>query len=563
MKKKKSYTLPSEMSYDGTSSQNAEEIVNLFASYFSTVYSNEKVNQIPNITPRITIDVHKYSIELREIIDLVLELPYKLSSGPDGVPLYLIKNCIFTLAKPLAFMYNISLSTGSFPEYWKQSYLKPIFKSGSKNEVKNYRGVCNQSEFPKIFDKLITNKLTWDCKNIIINQQHGFCQGRSTTTNLVLYQNFINSSLENRKQVDALYTDFSKAFDQVNHNLMIVKLKALGIDGKVLEWIKSYLMDRIQFVKYGNYLSHHIYIPSGVPQGSHLGPLLFNLFINDITDVIKYSNVLMFADDLKMFKIINDVEDGELLQEDLTNLVRWCKINMLKLNIQKCFQISFFKIKDPIEFRYRICNEYLSVTNSIKDLGVIFDSKLTFKPHIDNIISRALKQLGFIYRTSNHFSAYTFKILYCSLVRSIMEYNSVIWHPSYHTDINSLENVQHKFLRYYAYKMGFNRYDYNYDSIMTILNLKTLENRRLEADLTFMHKVINGICDCPEILALFNFNCVSRRTRFTDIFRMPVSRTNFGQNGPLNRLMKVGNAHNRALELFNSSLSSFKKSIKR
>lgn len=176
--KKKTYNLPSCVTYNGFSSSSSNEIVNLFSDYFSTVYDDTIVNQIPHYTHDNTVDICSYTVEIKEVIDLVLTLPYKLSYGPDGIPLHLIKNCIFTLAKPIHSLFNLSLQRGIFPKSWKHSFITPIHKSRSRDNVTNYRGICNQSELPKMLDCLISKKLSWDLKNIVISGQHGFCRGR-------------------------------------------------------------------------------------------------------------------------------------------------------------------------------------------------------------------------------------------------------------------------------------------------------------------------------------------------------------------------------------------------
>lgn len=460
-------------------------------------------------------------------------------------------------------MFNISLTTGSFPKFWKHSFLKPIHKSGPKDDVKNYRAICNQSEIPKLFDCLITKKLSWDTKNVNNSQQHGFSQGKSTCTNLVLYENFILNAFESRLQVDSIYTDFSKAFDRVNHRLLIGKLSALGINSSLLNWINSYLQDRIQYVKYGSTVSSAISVTSGVPQGSHIGPLLFNLFVKDIANVIDYSEFLMFADDLKLYRIIENVSDAESLQRDLNNLSQWCNENLLNLNINKCHKITFFRINEPVLYTYKIDNIVLNALDTVKDLGVMFDSKMTFRLHITNSVSRSFKMLGFIQRSARDFSVSSIKLLYCALVRSIIEYNSIIWCPNYKVQIDLIENIQKKFLRFCAYRLGLCRGNYNYEEILGLLNITTLEHRRCEADLRFLHKILNGNINCPEILASINFNVPVRRTRVSDTFVVPFHHSNYGQNEPLTRIVRTANLHCKSLELFNTSSSSIKKQVKK
>nr|CAH7734274.1 unnamed protein product [Callosobruchus chinensis] len=168
--KKKCYTLPTEMSYVNESSSDIQGITDLFARYFASVSSNEDVNQIPEFKYSRQVDVNSYTVDVKTIIDM-LSLGDKLIHGPDGIPLFFIKKCSFTLCKPLErlYEYNMSLSTGVFPDLWKESYLKPIYKNGSRSDIKNYRAVCNQSEFANLLDCIVNNLLSWDKKGVIIN----------------------------------------------------------------------------------------------------------------------------------------------------------------------------------------------------------------------------------------------------------------------------------------------------------------------------------------------------------------------------------------------------------
>lgn len=343
---------------------------------------------------------------------------------------------------------------GIFPTYWKHSFIIPIFKSGQREEIENYRGICIQSAIPKLLDSLVTEQLYASCKNIIVSNQHGFSKGRSTVTNLLIYHNHIVKALESRFQVDSIYTDFSKAFDRVDLKLLVLKLQALGVGGTILKWIESFLVGRTQSVKLGNFVSYNIDVLSGVPQGSHCGPVLFILFINDIVSHIKNSEILLFADDIKLYRSIKSTCDATLLQTDLNNLHKWCVLNSMTLNIKKYFAITFSKSNSQILFPYSINSNRLQSVTEIRDLGVNFDCKLSFDAHYIKITSNSLKLLGFITRSSSHFSTDTMKLIYCSLVRSSLEYCSIVWNPYYNVHIENIEKVQKKFLRYITYKLG-------------------------------------------------------------------------------------------------------------
>ena len=206
-----------------------------------------------------------------------------------------------------------------------------------------------------------------------------------------------------------------------------------------MEWLFSYLTNRSAYVLVNSAHSYIFHIASGVPQGSVLGPLLFNIFVNDLYAVIS-SRKLSFADDLKLFRVISSLADCGALQEDLNILMIWCDNNGMRVNCKKCKLISFTRCNDPVENRYLLGSECLDRVQSICDLGVTIDSKLKFNEHIGIITAKAFSVLGFIRRhTSNLTDIYALKILYCSLVRSILEYASPVWCPFQMTQIFKID----------------------------------------------------------------------------------------------------------------------------
>ena len=338
-----------------------------------------------------------------------------VSLPPDNIPEIFLKKCMTNLCKPLHIIFNLSLQTGVFLDSWKSSFITPIHKSGSKQSIENYRPIAKLQLIPKVFESLVKTKMYDAVKAYISPFQHGFVTGKSTATNLTLLTNFCINTIEKRSQVDVIYTDFSKAFDRVSHKLLLSKLRSLGFHSQIFDWIKSYLENRVQSVKIGQTKSEIISNYSGVPQGSHLGPLLFILFVNDLPSFVLDSQCLSFADDFKIYRAINSFSDCLQLQNDLTSLSKWCLLNDLDLNINKCCVLTFTRTFSPIFFDYFISDNVLQRVFNHKDLGVIFDSKLDFRMHVDYIVSRGNSMLGFLFRNSKEFKChYTIKSLFVS-----------------------------------------------------------------------------------------------------------------------------------------------------
>jgi len=225
-----------------------------------------------------------------------------------------------------------------------------------------------------------------------------------------------------------------------------------------ISWFRSFLTNRFQIVKYQNFCSPKFSVPSGVPQGDHLSTLLFNIFINDLPDVNKNSEIFLFANDTKLLKIINDTQDATDLQMDLNNLQNWCESNDLFLNIEKCKVMRFNLIKNPIIFNYSISNSNLELVSNFKDLGIIFDFKLNFSYHTEFIKNKEMRILGFNKRSCKDFcDPFALKILYCSLVRSNLEYCPFIWINDTSKQNYIIEAVQNNFLRFMSFKCNIHR----------------------------------------------------------------------------------------------------------
>ena len=200
------------------------------------------------------------------------------------------------------------------------------------------------------------------------DHQFGFRPRKSTEGNLLTHIDYLSNALENRHQVDTIYTDFSKAFDRVSHDILLNKLRVLSLNASLLLWLRSYLCGRKQIVRFANFYSCEIEIPFGVPQGSHLGPLLFNVFINDIQECFSHSQFQLFADDLKFSSIIANESDHDKLQYDLNNLVDWCQRNGMSLNPEKCKTLSVYWARYLSNFNYSINGVILESSTKKKDL---------------------------------------------------------------------------------------------------------------------------------------------------------------------------------------------------
>ena len=431
-----------------------------------------------------------------EVYHALVGLKSTCGAGPDDVPAIFLRNCAFSLTFPLTSLFNMSLQTGCFPDLWKESFVIPLHKAGDVSDVKNYRPISKLSSIAQMFDSLVHSKLSIVFGPCIIAQQHGFVRGKSTCTNLITLTERIAESFSERSQVDAVYTDFSKAFDKVNLSALIYKLRCSGMRGALLNWVKSYLTDRHQMVKLKDAFSRRFLVRSGVPQGSHLGPLLFTLFINDLS---RYLNprvqFLLFADDCKFFMKISSIDDCRGLQQGLDEFVRYCDLFSLRLNYEKCVKISFTRVSSGrIDYSYSLGGETVGEVSEVKDLGVTLDSHLTYRTHISRIRGKAFGMLGYVIRTCGDFTNMAaVKAVYFAYVRSHLEYCCQVWNTATVTDRLSLERIQRRFARF-VYGKGLlsdgEHPEFHYRPVLDALNLQSLECRRDRFDVIFLLRVL-------------------------------------------------------------------------
>lgn len=542
--KRRSSSFPSVMNYHDIESDNDVAICDLFADFFSSTYSDVKIADSDS-HPLSELPYPPVSIPLLDeltVVNTLKKLKFSFNCGPDRIPSCLLVRCAEALSTPLTLIFNESIRTGCFPQVWKTSFIIPLYKNGSKNNIENYRGIAKLSTLPKLFEKISTDILSHQVSSVLSPFQHGFRKGCSTVTNLMQLTSLVHRGFRQQEQTDVIYTDFSKAFDKVNHEILLKKLDSMGFTLNCLKWIKSYLTDRTQNVHFKNCYSKPIAVLSGVPQGSHLGPLLFSLFINDLPKILKFCHVLMYADDVKIFLSYRKYADHHYLQEDLDAFSSWCNRNLMELNHKKCKCMSFFRGRN-LSVKYILNGYSLDNLNIISDLGILLDSKLNFIQHISSTVAKARGLLGFIKRWAKEFSdPYITKQLYTSLVRPVLEYGSIIWDPTYMVHINSIESVQKQFLLFGLRGLRWNPLDLPpYTSRLALIKLPTLKSRRTMLNVTFVLNLLKGNVCSEFLISNIFINVPSRFTRHYYPLAVKVFRVNYANSEPLLRICKQFN----------------------
>lgn len=269
-------------------------------------------------------------------------------AGIDGIHPHVLNKCSSSLNVPITYIFIKSICEGRVPAAWLEANITPLHKKGSKLDASNYRPISLTSACCKILERIVKDCLTeyLSANNLLSQNQHGFVPKKSCITNLLETIDQISHSMAKGYSVDVLYLDYEKAFDTPPHDLMLHKLSGYGISNMLLNWINSFLSKRTQRVVMGSTISDSLPVTSGVPQGSVLGPLLFILYINDITDLVS-NPMKLYADDSKVISTNSTPESPALLQMDINHIVSWTLTWRLRLNYKKCLILHFNKSKNP------------------------------------------------------------------------------------------------------------------------------------------------------------------------------------------------------------------------
>lgn len=559
---KDNHDIHDEMVFENQTYSGTQNITEGFAKFFKSVYIDDlDVACNTSTTSKSFFCQKRISFEMIKMA-LKKVKPNK-AIGPDGIPAYILKGCSDYFLIPLHALFNLILRTSTYPDKWKISKVIPIFKTGSRDEIKNYRPISIVCAVSKIFEVIIFDLLFSEMSNRITSCQHGFLPKRSTLTNLITFCQYVHEALNSRSQVDVIFMDMEKAFDRVRHCIILRALNDLDVPSYLVNLIHSYLKHRYQYVQLKGCKSDVFISTSGVPQGSNLGPLLFLAAINSIVDGLESAKGLLFADDFKCFFQVGSIADCEILQNDFCNVVNWCNASHFNLNVSKCSCMSFTLNNNALQFNYKLNDVALNRVNTQKDLGIIFDTALSFSNHIVSKIESAQKIAGFISRNTKNFPVDVSLHLFDSLVAPILEYGSIIWSPQYNVWFALLESVQRKFLKslYFRKHAVYPPIGYDNSQLLREFNRLSLEHRRIKIDLCMMFKLLRGSVDSPDILSQLPFAIHRINSRNTKIFYLTYPRINLYKNSPIYRMCNVFNLYACDIDIDIICLKQFKKLI--
>ena len=503
-------------------------------------YTADEFSKKCNLPPVDHPIIDNVTISVQGVQKLLRGLQPGKAPGPDNISPRVLKELSDEIAPILTTIYQSSIQSGEVPSDWKEANVTPIFKKGEHYEPANYRPVSLTSVCCKVMEHILTSTIMTHLENndILCHQQHGFRKRRSCETQLLGFTDELMNSMVQGKQTDILIMDFAKAFDKVNHSLLIHKLQYYGIRGILKNWVSQFLSNRRQAVVVNGARSDFINVRSGVPQGSVLGPCLFLIYINDLPDQLS-SHVRLFADDTAAYNVVSSTADQQHLQQNLDLLADWERRWDMSFHPGKCVVLPVARKRKILEPKYHLHGHTLNTVNNVKYLGITLTSDLTWADHISNVCAKANKTLGFIRRNLKISSRKVKQAAYKSYVRPLLEYCSSVWDPHTQESIGKLEAIQRRAARYVM-----RRY-HNTSSVSEMLDelqWPKLEDRRRTARLSMMYKIHHNLACAQNIRDQLQYLPARQRRGHDEQFTLPYSKTQYLQDSFLRTTIKQWNS---------------------
>ena len=428
-----------------------------------------------------------------EVKSIISTINVSKSSGPNSIPTHILHLLKEEICKPLNKIFNLSFSTGQYPNILKISKTIPIFKKGSRLLVSNYRPISLLSNLNKILEKIVHERIykfleDYQC---IYSLQFGFRKKHSTNHALIDITETIRQALDNKKFACGIFVDLQKAFDTVNHDILIDKLEHYGIRGTANNWFASYLKNRSQFVSTLGFDSSIKPVAHGVPQGSVLGPLLFLIYINDLHMAIKSSKVYHFADDTNLLNIGNSPKIMQkLVNADLKILYKWLLANKISLNCDKTEIIFFHKPGEIVpEMKIKMNGHRIYLSNNIKYLGIYLDETLNGGFHCETLMKKLKRANGMLCKARHYITNDDLKTLYYAIFSSHLIYGCQIWGQTTNVFNQKIFKLQNRALRI----ISFSDFSADCNPLYASLNIIKLEDQIILQNCLFVHDALSNV----------------------------------------------------------------------
>lgn len=537
---KSSATLPSQFADENREYSDPSEIACAFNNYFVNIGSvlSKRIDHIDG-SPIEFLKGCYHPIQSfnppteKEIIDIITSLKDS-ASGHDEIRSSLIIRISSSIIRPLTYVLTKSLETGLIPKYLKIAKVVPVFKSGDCSQFSNYRPISVLPCFSKVLEKLVYNRMMnhlqkWD---ILYEHQYGFRKKHSTEMAILQLVDKIHIAFNKNEYALGIFLDLSKAFDTVNYDILLQKLLHYGFSGTTYKWLNNYIHNRQQFVNVNGFSSEYSTLTCGVPQGSILGPLLFLIYINDLSAVMSCLFPVLFADDTNLFFSHNDFSVlMAKANSDLEYISKWFKLNKLSLNVKKSSFIVFTS-KNKTYHKYDsnlfIGNNQIAHVSSTSFLGILIDERLSWKSHIYHVCNKISKSVGIIRKFRSLVNQKCLLTLYYSLIYPYLTYCNIIWGATYPTHLHKLYLLQKRFCRIST----FSDWIAHSDPLFKQLNILTIFNLNEYLTCIFIFNVLSQDISTPlPCKAFFQVNCKVHNinTRQAKLLHLPFYRTGLCQ----------------------------------
>ena len=520
---------------DGNVTSDPSKMSNIFNDFYVNVAKNI-TKTIPK-TPKSPLDylsnrtcnsLFLTPVTMTEVKDSISSLDPSKSVGPNSIPIKLLKVIGSCISPLLALLVNQSFQSGNFPNKLKIAKVISIFKKGNPEIPSNYRPISLLPIFSKIFEKLMYKRLYsfLETHKVIFSLQFGFQENHSIDHALVSLTEAIRNTLDNKRFGCSIFIDLQKAFDTVNHGILLSKLEHYGVRGCALEWFRSYLSDRKQYVSVNGSNSNLELVSCGVPQGSVLGPLLILIYVNDLPNASKKLSFYLFADDTNIYyesedfsKLIKTANKG------LRSLKKWLDANKLSLNIDKTNYIIFHSstVKVPSDFAIKIGKKHIKRVRFVKFLGLLLDEHLSWKYHLSELSKKLARTCGMFFKIRNFLPLDVLVCLYNALFLSFLQFGIIVWGQTFASYMDPIFKLQKKAVRAISFQPHMSPSAPIFTDFK-LLRLSEIFELRL---LTFVFDSINRISpSCFHNFFLFNSSVHQYSTRQASQGNLFMSRKN-------------------------------------